>query len=201
MYIYIYIHIYTYVHVYIYRYICMYIYKYIIHYVTMCVYIYIYTYIHDTLLVCVYVYIYIYIYIHAHTYTYRHQQLFESARSVRSPGTTSSTDVFFYAQSPYSNCGFQRVWLHRYVVFPEWNSHVQRGFPGKFESSNVSREIGRTHGRSVQTLDWNLGNLTGGRPCKSANDFVSSLWSAPVWIKIHQRGVQWKQGVVVHIIL
>ena len=53
-----------------------------------------------------------------------------------------------YGQSPYYHYGFQRVWLKHNLNSKGWNSKDQRAFPGKFESSNlsrdnVSREIGR----------------------------------------------------------
>ena len=62
-----------------------------------------------------------------------------------------------YGQSPYEHCGFQRVWLEHNVIFKGWNSHVHRVLPGKFESSNVSRdnvsrETGRTAGVSAAQL-------------------------------------------------
>ena len=54
------------------------------------------------------------------------------------------TDSTCYAQSPYYHRGFQRVRLKHNLNLKGWNSQANRGFPGKFESSNVSREIGRT---------------------------------------------------------
>ena len=59
-----------------------------------------------------------------------------------------------YAQSPYWHCGFQRVWLKHNLKFKGWNSQAHGEFPGKFESShvskdNVSREIGRIVPRPV----------------------------------------------------
>ena len=54
-------------------------------------------------------------------------------------------------QSPYSDSGFQRVWLKHNLRLKAWNSHVHREFPGMLESSNLgranrSREIGRRGG-------------------------------------------------------
>ena len=53
-----------------------------------------------------------------------------------------------YGQSPFQDSGFRRVRLKHNLNFNRWNSHVHRGFPGKFESTNLSRddlsgEIGR----------------------------------------------------------
>ena len=51
----------------------------------------------------------------------------------------------------------------RYLNLDGWNSHVHRGFPGKFESSNVSRDnISREIGRTAR----NRGDLriTASRP-------------------------------------
>ena len=67
-----------------------------------------------------------------------------------------------YGKSPYWDSGFQRVWFEHNLNSKGWNSHVHREFPGKFESSslsrdNVSREIGRT--------SENRGCLTWNTPC------------------------------------
>ena len=51
-----------------------------------------------------------------------------------------------YSQSPYSDSGFLRVWLKLNLNIKGWNSHVHREFPGKLESSNLSREI---HSREI----------------------------------------------------
>ena len=48
--------------------------------------------------------------------------------------------AFIYGQSPYLHCGFQGGWLQHNLNLKGWNSHAHRGFPGKFESSNVSRD-------------------------------------------------------------
>ena len=57
-----------------------------------------------------------------------------------------------YAQSPYQHCGFQRAWLNHNLNLKGWDSHVHRGFPGKFDSSNVSGDnICRGIGRIPQT--------------------------------------------------
>ena len=45
-----------------------------------------------------------------------------------------------YGQSPYSHYGFQKVLLKHNLNYKGWNSHIHRGFPGKFESSNLSRD-------------------------------------------------------------
>ena len=72
------------------------------------------------------------------------------------------------AQSPYEHCGSQRAGLKHNLNVNGWNSQVHRGFPGKFESSNVSRdnvsrEIGRTpdsdHNQllhDVLSKDWHV---------------------------------------------
>ena len=36
------------------------------------------------------------------------------------------------------------ICLKRNLNFKGWNSHVHREFPGDYESTNLSREIGRT---------------------------------------------------------
>ena len=69
--------------------------------------------------------------------------------------TISSVTLMTCGQSPYYDSGFQKVWLEQNLDFKEWNSHVHRGFPGKFESSNpnrdnVSREMGRIQGVAEQ---------------------------------------------------
>ena len=56
-----------------------------------------------------------------------------------------------YGQSLHSDSGIQRVRLRQNLSVKGWNSHVHRALPGKFESTNLSRdhvsmEIGRTHG-------------------------------------------------------
>ena len=45
-----------------------------------------------------------------------------------------------YAQSPYEHCGIRRVGLKHNLDFKGRNSQAHPGFPGKFESSNVSRD-------------------------------------------------------------
>ena len=71
--------------------------------------------------------------------------------------------------NPYEHYGFQRVWLKHNLNSKGWNSRAQRGFPGKFESSNLStvgimlvgkpgvrqarRRRGRTSGAPLQGSD------------------------------------------------
>ena len=48
---------------------------------------------------------------------------------------------------------FQRVWLKHNLNFKEWTSHIQRDFPGNYESTNLSRDsLSREIGRSVDLL-------------------------------------------------
>ena len=77
--------------------------------------------------------IYIYIYIYTHTYIYIYR---ERERCV------------------CIHCGFQRVGLEHNLNLKGWNFKAHREFPGKFESSNVSRdnvsrEIGRTRQKFI----------------------------------------------------
>ena len=77
-------------------------------------------------------YLYIYIYVYTHTCEL---DLLCFLLLSRPPATTSAE--------------FQGVWLQHNVDVKGRNSHVHRGFPGKLDSSNVSRdnvsrEIGRT---------------------------------------------------------
>ena len=61
-----------------------------------------------------------------------------------------------YAQSPHQHCGFQRVWLKHNLKFKGWHSQTHRGFTGKFESSNVSRDsVSREFGR----IRWHMFNV------------------------------------------
>ena len=56
-------------------------------------------------------------------------------------------------QSPYEHSGFRRAWLKHNLNLKGWNSQVHRGFPRKFESSNVSRgNVSREIGRTCLTL-------------------------------------------------
>ena len=99
-------------------------------YMYMCVYIYIY--IHRQIYTHEHIYIYIYIYMHISI----HYIIMLMLRpiSVRPISLLDS--------------GFQRVCLERNLHLKGWNSHVHRGFPGKFESSNVSRDnVSRETGR------------------------------------------------------
>ena len=64
-------------------------------------------------------------------------------------GPAACFGLALYGQSPYWHSGSQRVWLMHIIRFKGWNSHAYRGFPGSFESTNLSRntlsrEIGRT---------------------------------------------------------
>ena len=47
----------------------------------------------------------------------------------------------WYGQFPFQHCGFLGAWLERYLNVKGWNSQVHRGFPGKFESSNLGRDL------------------------------------------------------------
>ena len=68
-----------------------------------------------------------------------------------------------YGQSPYWHYGFRRVWLKHNVNFKGWNSQDCRGFPGKFESSNLSRD--------------NLSREIGRSPCKDDCGSLFQRWS------------------------
>ena len=79
-----------------------------------------------------------------------------------------------YGQSPYKDYGFQRVWLKQNLKFKGWNSQAHREFPGKFESSNLSRDnLSRETGRSY---------FYGARPGPkstnplSPNNILNSKW-------------------------
>ena len=69
--------------------------------------------------------------------------------SRRYKGSPLLRDFPSHGQSPYSDSGFRRVWLKQNPHLKGWNSQAHRELPGKFESSNLSRdnlsrEIGRT---------------------------------------------------------
>lgn len=57
-------------------------------------------------------------------------------------------------QSPNSDSGFQRVCLEQNLGLKGSNSQAYGGFPGKFESTNLSLEI----------LSWRLAALLLGEP-------------------------------------
>ena len=104
-----------------------------------CVYIYIYIYTH-ILHMCVYIYIYMSVYL-----PFR-----PMPRHGYSPCVERSVRTKFYGQSPYTHYGFQRVWLEHNLNSKGWNSQALREFPGKFDSSNVSRRnVSREIGRSL----------------------------------------------------
>ena len=114
--------------VYIYIYIYMYIYIYIIH---IYIYVYIHIYIYNNTHVYIYIYIYICMYIHIYIYiyiTYMHMNETENPvwDGVRPISVLDS--------------GLQKVWPERNRNFQGWNSQAHRGFPGKFESSHLSRD-------------------------------------------------------------
>ena len=46
-----------------------------------------------------------------------------------------------YGQPPYKDPGFQRVGFKHNLKFKGWSPQAHREFSGKFESSNLSREI------------------------------------------------------------
>ena len=49
----------------------------------------------------------------------------------------------------------QRVWLKHNLNSKGWNYHVHRGFPGKFEPSNLSRDnVSRRIGRTTWPTHW-----------------------------------------------
>ena len=140
--------IYTYIYIYIYIYVLVY----------MCTYIHIYIYIY--IYICVYIYIYMYTciereihIIHSITYTCPLSLLAAfgtPCRLCQGAVRKACLAIRFVdcAQSPYQHCGFHRVRLEHNLNSKGWNSQAHRGFPGKFESSNVSRdnvstEIGR----------------------------------------------------------
>ena len=59
----------------------------------------------------------------------------------------SLSRILDYGRSPYSDSGFQRVWLKQNLDFEGWNSQAHRAFPGSFESRNLSRD----------NLSWEVG--------------------------------------------
>ena len=62
--------------------------------------------------------------------------------------------------NPPTNCGFQRVGLEHNLNLKGWNFQAHREFPGKFESSNVSRDnVSRGIGRTTENI-----RVAGARP-------------------------------------
>ena len=111
-------------------------------YIYICVYIYIYIYTH------VYIYIYIYIYTHM---THNNKLLITNKpqawitktthiKKVIGPAADARFSSNGYGRPPYEHYWFQRVWLKCNLKFKGWNSQAHREFPGKFDSSNVSRD-------------------------------------------------------------
>ena len=102
--------------------------------------------------ICVYVYmcicVYVYCYVRVCNYTGRPATRPQEAGPAPASAATWN-GLSRYSQSPYLHYGFRRVLPKHNLNSKGWNSHVHGGFPGKLESSNlsrdnVSREIGRT---------------------------------------------------------
>ena len=73
-------------------------------------------------------------------------QLKEGAPSATLPTSCHAADLLPhpFGQSPYYHYAFQRARLKHNLNSKGWNSHIHRGLPGKFESSNLSRDnVGR----------------------------------------------------------
>ena len=63
------------------------------------------------------------------------------------------TSYLSTANLPTNIVDFGGVLLKHNLNSKGWNSHVHRGFPGKFESSNVSRDnVSREIGRSTASF-------------------------------------------------
>ena len=63
----------------------------------------------------------------------------------------SRADASQTTASPYWDDGSQRVWLTLDLNVKGWNSQAHREFPGKFESSNLSRDnLRREIGRMIR---------------------------------------------------
>ena len=60
-----------------------------------------------------------------------------------------------------------------------WDSEAHRGFPGKFESSNVSREIGRNHDGANEALRHVLAEVSSGSSAgfpTDSNDSANTIY-------------------------
>ena len=77
---------------------------------------------------CIYVYIYIYMYIYIYICIER-EGTYETCDY---PGITPNLPTHMY--------GFQRVWLKHNLDLKAWNSQALMTYPGKFDTSNLSRD-------------------------------------------------------------
>ena len=119
----------------------------------MYIYIYIFAHTHVHVVSCVYIRIYIYIYfIYIYIYTYIYIYIYTHARTHTEHGGPpggAGSEVCSTANLRTNIMAFRGFDYNVILIQRGWSYHVHRGFPGKFESSNlsrdnVSREIGRT---------------------------------------------------------
>ena len=141
-----------------------------------------------------YTYIYIYIYIHLYTYIHMYYVYIcvimspalyiHLSKAVSGPPDPWNQSCAWnlcdpnrvYGQSPYKHSGFQRVWLKHNLNIKGWNSHVHRGFPGKFESSNLSRDnVSGEIGRSPRSGPCECRNLLATSPASSCSREEAAL--------------------------
>ena len=95
--------------------------------------------------VCIYIYIYIYIYMHIvcmyvciYIYTYICMCVYVCMSTCMCMCIHIYIYIYIYIYMYMG--GFQGVWLQHNLNLKGWNSQVHRGFTGKLDSSNVSRD-------------------------------------------------------------